>query len=220
MYDRLFIDEAPDSHKEKNFLEFMNPNSLEVVTGYVEPSVANATIGSHFQFQRLGYFVVDKDAVNDKLVFNKTVGLKDAWEEKGKKEENLLMNVQKEINKYVKEKDDKVADELLIPIIENIKSIDNYSLIVNTIIKNIKNDNNALLFSNLVLKYSDKVSSKVIETENMHKLYSMSLKSNLASVRFFAIQNLKNDSENLVVFENQLSELKNSEKNEKVLELL
>ena len=93
-------------------------------------------------------------------------------------------------------------------------------MIVNTIIKNIKNDNNALLFSNLVLKYSDKVSSKVIETENMHKLYSMSIKSNLASVRFFAIQNLKNDSENLLFFENQLSELKNSEKNEKVLELL
>ena len=220
LYDRLFIDEAPDSHKEKNFLEFMNPNSLEVVTGYVEPSVADTTIGSHFQFQRLGYFVVDKDSVNGKLVFNKTVGLKDAWEEKGKKEENLLMNMQKEINKYVKEKDEKVADELLIPIIDNIKSIDNYSLIVNTIVKNIKNDNNALLFSNLILKYSDKVTSKDIESENLQKLYSMSIKSNLASVRFFAIQNLKNDSESLFLFENQLTELKNSEKNEKVSELL
>ena len=220
LYDRLFIDEAPDSHKEKNFLEFINPNSLEIVTGFVEPSIANATIGSHFQFQRLGYFVVDKDSVNGKLVFNKTVGLKDAWEEKGKKEENLLMNMQKEINKYVKEKDEIVADELLIPIIENIKSIDNYSLIVNTIIKNIKNDNNALLFSNLILKFSDRVISNDIETENLQKLYSMSIKSNLALVRFFAIQNLKNDSESLTIFENQLSDLKNSEKSEKVLELL
>ena len=220
LYDRLFIDEAPDSHKEKNFLEFINPNSLEIVTGFVEPSIANATIGSHFQFQRLGYFVVDKDSVSDKLVFNKTVGLKDAWEEKGKKEENLLMNMQKEINKYVKEKDEIVADELLIPIIENIKSIDNYSLIVNTIIKNIKNDNNALLFSNLILKFSDRVISNDIETENLQKLYSMSIKSNLALVRFFAIQNLKNDSESLTIFENQLSDLKNSEKSEKVLELL
>ena len=220
LYDRLFIDEAPDSHKEKNFLEFMNQSSLEIVTGYVEPSLVDAAIGNHYQFQRLGYFVVDKDSTSSELVFNKTVGLKDTWEEKGKKEENLLMNMQKEINKYVKEKDEKVADNLLIPIIENIKLIDNYSLIVNTIIKNIKNDNNALLFSNLILKYSDKVTSNDIETENLQKLYSMSIKSNLASVRFFGIQNLKNDSQNLLVFENQLSELKKSEKNEKVLELL
>jgi glutaminyl-tRNA synthetase len=48
----------------------------------------------------LGYFNVDKDTVEGKIVFNKTVGLKDAWKEKGKKEENVLMNTQKEINKY------------------------------------------------------------------------------------------------------------------------
>jgi glutaminyl-tRNA synthetase len=220
LYDRLFIDEAPDSHKEKNFLEFMNKSSLEIVKGFVEPSLLDAKIGTHFQFQRLGYFVVDKDATASRFVFNKTVGLKDAWEEKGKKEENLLMNMQKEINKYVKEKDEIAAENLLIPIIENIKSIDNYSLVVNTIIKNIKNDNNALLFSNLILKYSDKVSVKDIETESLQKLYSMSLKSQLASVRILSIQNLKNDSENLSNFQTQLSDLKNSEKNEKVLELL
>ena len=102
LYDRLFIDEAPDSHKEKNFLEFMNPNSLEIVKGFVEPSLATVQAGEKFQFQRLGYFNVDNDTSIGKIVFNKTVGLKDAWEEKGKKEENLLMNTQKEINKYVK----------------------------------------------------------------------------------------------------------------------
>jgi glutaminyl-tRNA synthetase len=220
LYDRLFIDEAPDSHKEKNYLEFMNKSSLEIVKGFVEPSLSDAKSGAQFQFQRLGYFVVDKDTTSSKLVFNKTVGLKDAWEEKGKKEENVLMNMQKEINKYVKEKDEKVAENLLIPIIENIKLIDNYSLIVNTIIKNTKNDNNALLFSNLILNYSDKVSSKDIETESLQKLYSMSLKSQLASVRILAIQNLKNDSLNFANFQTQLSELKNSEKNDKVLELL
>jgi glutaminyl-tRNA synthetase len=220
LYDRLFIDEAPDSHKEKNFLEFMNKSSLEIVKGFVEPSLLDVKIGTHFQFQRLGYFVVDKDATSSKLVFNKTVGLKDAWEEKGKKEENLLMNMQKEINKYVKEKDEVAAENLLIPIIENIKSIDNYSLLVNTIIKNIKNDNNALLFSNLILKYSDKVSSKDIETESLQKLYSMSLKSQLAGVRVLAIQNLKNDETNFSNFQTHLAELKNTEKNEKVLELL
>ena len=220
LYDRLFIDESPDSHKEKNFLDFMNPNSLQIVKGYVEPSLSEVQSDEKFQFQRLGYFNVDKDSTASKLVFNKTVGLKDAWEEKGKKEENLLMNTQKEINKYVKEKDKNAAEILLKPIIENIKSIDNYSLITQTIIKNIKNDNNSLLFSNLILKYSDKALAKDIEQEPLTKLYSMSLKSQLAAVRFFAIQNLKKDSDNLKEFKNQLSDLKDNEKNEKVLELL
>jgi glutaminyl-tRNA synthetase len=220
LYDRLFIDEAPDAHKEKNFLDFMNKSSLEVVKGFVEPSLADVKPNDKFQFQRLGYFTVDKDSNASKLVFNKTVGLKDAWEEKGKKEENLLMNTLKELNKFVKEKDENAAEFILKPIVENIKSIDNYSLIINTILKNIKNDNNALLFANLVLKYSDKVSSKDIEIEQLTKLYSMSLKSQLVLARISAIENLKNDEINLKDFQTQLSELKNAEKNEKVLELL
>jgi glutaminyl-tRNA synthetase len=220
LYDRLFIDEAPDSHKEKNFLEFMNTNSLEIVKGFVEPSLATATIGDNFQFQRLGYFNVDKDAKEGKLVFNKTVGLKDAWEEKGKKEQNLLMNTQKEINKYVKEKEETAADLILESIIENIKSIDNFSLINQTIVKNIKNDNNSLLFANLILEYSDKVKASDIELESLTKLYTMSLKSQLAKVRISAIQNLKHDTLNFDDFKDQLFDLKNSEKNEKVFELL
>jgi glutaminyl-tRNA synthetase len=220
LYDRLFIDEAPDAHKEKNFLDFMNKSSLEVVKGFVEPSLADAKSNDKFQFQRLGYFTVDKDSSVSKLVFNKTVGLKDAWEEKGKKEENLLMNTLKELNKFVKEKDENTAESILKPIVENIKSIDNYSLIINTILKNIKNDNNALLFANLVLKYSDKVSSKDIEIEQLTKLYSMSLKSQLVLARIAVIENLKNDEINLKDFQIQLSELKNAEKNEKVIALL
>ncbi|MBC7439915.1 MAG: glutamine--tRNA ligase, partial [Flavobacterium sp.] len=149
-----------------------------------------------------------------------TVGLKDAWEEKGKKEENLLMNTLKELNKYVKEKDENAAEIILKPILVNIKSIDNYSLLINTILKNIKNDNNALFFANLILKYSNKVTSKDIEIEQLIKLYSMSLKSQLFSVRISVIENLKNDKVNLKDFKVQLSELKNTEKNEKVLELL
>ena len=152
LYDRLFIDEAPDSHKEKNFLEFMNPNSLEIVKGFVEPSLATVQAGEKFQFQRLGYFNVDNYTSIGKIVFNKTVGLKDAWEEKGKKEENLLMNTQKEINKYVKEKDENNANLILNNIVDNIKSIDNYSLIIQSLVKNIKNDNNSLLFSNLIFR--------------------------------------------------------------------
>ncbi|PTS87921.1 glutamine--tRNA ligase, partial [Flavobacterium sp. HMWF030] len=84
MYDRLFTDEAPDSYKDKNFLDFVNPNSLEIIKGFVEPSLSTVQNEDKFQFQRLGYFTVDKDSTPSKLVFNKTVGLKDAWEEKGK----------------------------------------------------------------------------------------------------------------------------------------
>ena len=201
LYDRLFTDEAPDSHKEKSFLEFVNPSSLQIVTGYVEPSLQEAISGTHYQFQRLGYFSVDKDATASKLVFNKTVGLKDAWEEKDKKEANLLLNTQKEINKYVKEKDDNVASTLLASIVNNIESIDNYSLLTQTVTKNIKNDNNALLFSNLILKYSNKVSFKDIESEALQKLYTMSLKSQSTLVREIVIHNLQNDVVHLNQFQ-------------------
>ena len=220
LYDRLFIDEAPDSHKEKNFLEFMNPNSLQISTGFVEPSLQTVQAGDKFQFQRLGYFNVDKDSTSEKLVFNKTVGLKDAWEEKGKKEENVLMNTQKEINKYVKEKDASAAESILKTIIENIQTIDNYSLVNQTIVKNIKNDNNSLLFANLILEHSDKVNPSDIDFEALSKLYTMSLKSQLALVRIAALQNLIHDTVNFEIFKPTLFELKATEKNETVVSLL
>ena len=78
-YDRLFLEEAPDAHKDKDFMEFVNPNSLERITAFVEPSLQSATIGERFQFQRLGYFNVDDDSTLGNLVFNKTVGLRDSW---------------------------------------------------------------------------------------------------------------------------------------------
>ncbi len=79
IYDRLFSNESPDGNKEIDFKEFINPNSLEVITGYVEPSLLSAKNLDQFQFQRLGYFCVDKDSSAEKLVFNKTVGLRDTW---------------------------------------------------------------------------------------------------------------------------------------------
>jgi glutaminyl-tRNA synthetase len=79
IYDRLFNNENPDGNKEIDFKEFINPNSLEIITGYLEPSLKLAKELNHFQFQRLGYFCVDKDSTTEKLVFNKTVGLKDTW---------------------------------------------------------------------------------------------------------------------------------------------
>jgi glutaminyl-tRNA synthetase len=79
VYDRLFTHENPDGNKEVDFKEYINPNSLEVITGYVEPSLQTSKEQAHFQFQRLGYFCVDRDSSSEKLVFNKTVGLRDTW---------------------------------------------------------------------------------------------------------------------------------------------
>ena len=79
LYDRLFTHENPDGNKEVDFKEYINPESLKVITGYVEPSLQAAKELDHFQFQRLGYFCVDRDASAEKLVFNKTVGLRDTW---------------------------------------------------------------------------------------------------------------------------------------------
>lgn len=79
VYDRLFTNESPDKDKEVDFKEYINPNSLKVITGYVEPSLVTSKELDHFQFQRLGYFCVDRDSTAEKLVFNKTVGLRDTW---------------------------------------------------------------------------------------------------------------------------------------------
>jgi len=220
LYDRLFIDEAPDSHKEKNFLDFMNKSSLEIVKGYVEPSLADVKANDKFQFQRLGYFNVDKDSTASKLVFNKTVGLKDAWEEKGKKEANLLMNLQKEINKYfkVETKDERKA--IRSSIKEGILSVKNFSLLKNTFIKNISNNKSSLLFSIFILKFSDVLHDVKFDVESILKLYKMSLKSESSFVRYEAVLAIINDKVFFNLMSEQLSELKNSEKNEKVLELL
>lgn len=78
IYDRLFTVAEPD-RQEKDFLEYVNPDSLKVTTAYVEPSLKDAKVGEGFQFQRLGYFSLDPDSTAEKLVFNKTVGLKDTW---------------------------------------------------------------------------------------------------------------------------------------------
>ena len=79
IYDRLFTHENPDGDKDVNFKEYINPNSLQVITGYLEPSLKSAEAGERVQFQRLGYFCVDKDTNAEQIIFNKTVGLRDTW---------------------------------------------------------------------------------------------------------------------------------------------
>ena len=79
LYDRLFTIAEPD-RQEDSFLNYINPNSLKTITAYVEPSLQTTQVGDTVQFQRLGYFCVDPESTTEKLVFNKTVGLKDTWE--------------------------------------------------------------------------------------------------------------------------------------------
>lgn len=82
LYERLFTVENPDGVEGHDFKEFINPHSLEKITAYIEPAVANVKPEDRFQFERVGYFVADRvdcDAAAGKLVFNKTVGLRDTW---------------------------------------------------------------------------------------------------------------------------------------------
>jgi len=79
LYDRLFSDPDPAGHKGLTPVDFLNPDSLTVVTGFVEPSLKKASPLDHFQFQRLGYFNLDPDSTPDSLVFNRTVTLRDTW---------------------------------------------------------------------------------------------------------------------------------------------
>jgi glutaminyl-tRNA synthetase len=81
LYDKLFSKANPNEREaEEDFTVNLNPNSLEVLTGCkIEPSLANAAIGDRYQFERLGYFCADPDSALGRLVFNRTVALKDSW---------------------------------------------------------------------------------------------------------------------------------------------
>ncbi|WP_319479172.1 glutamine--tRNA ligase/YqeY domain fusion protein [uncultured Draconibacterium sp.] len=86
LYDRLFTDEEPDGHKDVDFKEFMNPESLKVLNNcYLEPFVKTAKPLDHFQFERTGYFNLDPDSTPELPVFNRTVPLRDSWAKAQKK---------------------------------------------------------------------------------------------------------------------------------------
>jgi glutaminyl-tRNA synthetase len=81
LYDRLFSVEDPSADKDKNFLDFVNLDSLQIGKAYVEPSLKSAKVEDKFQFQRIGYFCVDRESTEHKLVFNRTVTLRDSWKD-------------------------------------------------------------------------------------------------------------------------------------------
>ena len=82
LYDRLFT--VPDPDADGDFKSFVNPNSLEVVKAKCEPSLADADPTVRYQFERLGYFALDPDSKPGKLVFNRTITLKDTWAKEAK----------------------------------------------------------------------------------------------------------------------------------------
>ena len=85
LYDRLFKVENP-SQEEGDFKDYINPASLEIIeNAYVEPSLKDAAVGTSYQFIRKGYFFIDKESTTGKLIFNRTVSLKDAWAKEVKK---------------------------------------------------------------------------------------------------------------------------------------
>ncbi|MFI3330888.1 MAG: glutamine--tRNA ligase/YqeY domain fusion protein [Rikenellaceae bacterium] len=86
LFENLFLNENADDIEEgKTFMDYINPNSMNCVNAYLENSLKKASVGATFQFERVGYFCVDKDSTCDNLVFNKTVGLKDSWSKMQKK---------------------------------------------------------------------------------------------------------------------------------------
>ena len=86
LYDRLFTDADPAGHKDRDFKEFLNPNSLRIApSAFIEPGLHDAKPLDKFQFIRKGYFCVDPDSTSDKMVFNLTVNLKDEWAKAGGK---------------------------------------------------------------------------------------------------------------------------------------
>jgi len=78
-YNRLFTTEQPDAEKEVDFMEFINPDSLVISQAFAEPSWESAQVGNHYQFQRIGYYTLDRDSSAEKLIFNRTVTLKDSF---------------------------------------------------------------------------------------------------------------------------------------------
>jgi glutaminyl-tRNA synthetase len=85
LYDRLFKVEDPSS-EEGNFKDYINPDSLQIISQvYAEPALKSARLDEHYQFLRKGYFFLDKETGEEKLIFNRTVTLKDTWIKESKK---------------------------------------------------------------------------------------------------------------------------------------
>ena len=192
LYDRLFTDEAPDSHKDKDFKEFINPNSLTINTNaFVEPSLQQATIGNRFQFQRLGYFNVDDDSTSEQLVFNRTVPLRDSWAKIEQKTEsvkpnNTISEILSLAGKYLKSREEDERLELVSKVNALSSKVD-----IDTLLNLIKNANsNKEYLAYLMIFNSQKLLLNFSKKENFEiadKFVGNALQMKNSYVRFQAV---------------------------------
>jgi glutaminyl-tRNA synthetase len=168
----------------------------------------------------LGYFTLDKDSTSSNLVFNKTVGLKDVWEEKGKKEENAITNSLKEINKFFKVNSAEERAEISAQLAANLQVISNFSLLQNTIKKNLNNTKASLLLVNYILTHCPAIRFADLDQETVQKLVGLSFASESAYVRLAALNNLFNHSHLWEEFLPQIQALRSTEKDEAVKQFI
>ena len=227
IYDRLFIDEAPDGHKDKDFMDFVNPNSLKTQTAYVEPSLATAKIGDHFQFQRLGYFNIDDDSTADQLIFNRTVALKDSWAKiekntnnKGKQpQNNALAEIYTAAGKYLKAREEDERQTLEAKLYELSKKVSADEVLALIPQANSNKEFLAYLFmlnsKNIALDFDNKTN---FDSANAFLAKAIVMKNSY--VRYRAVDFIKN----YPIFQANYSELLNTmvkeDKNTKIVELL
>ena len=218
LYDRLFTDEAPDSHKNRDFKEFINPNSLKIGTAYVEPSLQTTTPGDSFQFQRKGYFCTDLDATSDKLVFNKTVGLTDSFAKQEKKATAPARNESFEkvgplAGKYLKARNDEDRNAIKAEIAALSKNIPFEFL--TTPIENAKS-NKEILSCLLVLASG----METQENEKLEAFIAINLKATNSAIKVETIKYALDTSSLKENFKAELNALKTEDKNPYVRSLL
>jgi len=193
LYDRLFTEEAPDSHKDKDFKEFINPDSLVVNTNaFVEPSLKIANIGDRFQFQRLGYFNVDNDSSSEKLVFNRTVPLRDSWAKIEQKTEikrpndNTINEILSLAGKYLKSREEEERLSLIATIFELSKKVEFEALL--NLIKTVNSNKEYLAY--LMIFNSQNLQVDLSKKENfevVNKFIESALQMKNSYVRFQAV---------------------------------
>ncbi len=189
MYDRLFSDEAPDAHKDKDFKDFINPNSLHInMNAFVEPSLKEANIGDRFQFQRLGYFNVDNNSSSDKLVFNRTVALRDTWAKIEQKstaptpvDDSAMKDALSVAGKYLKSREEQERLDLIASINEHSKKIDLQNLL--SLIKTAESNKEYLTYL-LVLNAKSPLNFNDNDSKSINILINNALRMKNSYVRF------------------------------------
>jgi glutaminyl-tRNA synthetase len=218
LYDRLFTDEAPDGHKERDFKEFLNPNSLTVGSAFVEPSLQSTKAGDKYQFQRKGYFCTDTDSSSDQLIFNKTVGLTDSWAKQEKKSNAPARNEAFEkvgplAGKFLKARSDDERNELK-SVIKELSSTIPFSALI-TPFQTAKS-NKEVLTCLLALEAGIKTETNDVFT----KFIEDSLKMKNAAIKVETVKYLLSNIELKAQFMNLLQSLKEEEQNPYVKGLL